>query len=39
MKNIVSDEYEVKSFIHDFLKSHKMIRCEADFKEFKIENF
>lgn len=31
-------EYEVKSFIHDFLKSHKMIRCEADFKEFKIEN-
>ncbi|XP_050354774.1 uncharacterized protein LOC126776356 [Nymphalis io] len=31
-------EYEVQSFVNDFLNSHKMIRCEADFKQFKIEN-
>ncbi|KAI5645774.1 hypothetical protein NE865_02044 [Phthorimaea operculella] len=31
-------EYEVKSFVIDFLESHKMIRCEADFKQFRIEN-
>ncbi|XP_047507967.1 uncharacterized protein LOC125051588 isoform X2 [Pieris napi] len=32
------EEYEVKDFIQDFLKNHKMIRCEADFKQFRIEN-
>ncbi|CAG9568016.1 unnamed protein product [Danaus chrysippus] len=31
-------EYEVESFIKDFLNNHRMIRCEADFKQFKIEN-
>ncbi|KAJ0172247.1 hypothetical protein K1T71_012220 [Dendrolimus kikuchii] len=31
-------EYEVQSFVTDFLANHKMIRCEADFKEFRIEN-
>ncbi|XP_041983068.1 uncharacterized protein LOC121736078 [Aricia agestis] len=31
-------EYEVQSFVQDFLESHKMIRCEADFEGFKIEN-
>ncbi|CAK1593852.1 unnamed protein product [Parnassius mnemosyne] len=31
-------EYEVKSFVSDFLESHKKIRCEADFKQFRIEN-
>ncbi|KAJ8711722.1 hypothetical protein PYW08_008676 [Mythimna loreyi] len=31
-------EYEVTSFVSDFLKNHRTIRCEADFKEFKIEN-
>ncbi|XP_075984822.1 uncharacterized protein LOC142982283 [Anticarsia gemmatalis] len=31
-------EYEVNSFITDFLKNHKSIKCEADFKEFKIQN-
>ncbi|XP_034836047.1 uncharacterized protein [Maniola hyperantus] len=32
-------EYEVQSFVKDFLDTHKMIRCEADFKQFRIENF
>ncbi|XP_021191079.3 uncharacterized protein LOC110376802 [Helicoverpa armigera] len=32
------EEYEVTSFVSDFLKNHKTIRCEADFKEFRIEN-
>ncbi|XP_047998142.1 uncharacterized protein LOC125235567 isoform X1 [Leguminivora glycinivorella] len=32
------DEYEVSSFVTDFLNNHKMIRCEADFKQFRIEN-
>ncbi|CAG9793430.1 unnamed protein product [Diatraea saccharalis] len=31
-------EYEVNSFVSDFLQNHKMIRCEADFKQFRIEN-
>ncbi|XP_013186298.1 uncharacterized protein LOC106131672 [Amyelois transitella] len=31
-------EYEVQSFVNDFLDNHKMIRCEADFKQFKIDN-
>ncbi|RVE50427.1 hypothetical protein evm_004964 [Chilo suppressalis] len=31
-------EYEVTSFVSDFLQNHKMIRCEADFKQFRIEN-
>ncbi|XP_052754156.1 uncharacterized protein LOC113520218 isoform X2 [Galleria mellonella] len=31
-------EYEVHSFVSDFLENHKMIRCEADFKQFRIEN-
>ncbi|CAG9112727.1 unnamed protein product [Plutella xylostella] len=31
-------EYEVHSFVNDFLKNHKLIRCEADFREFRIEN-
>lgn len=31
-------EYEVTSFVADFLKNHRTIRCEADFKEFRIEN-
>ncbi|CAH0731915.1 unnamed protein product, partial [Brenthis ino] len=31
-------EYEVQSFVKDFLNTHKMIRCEADFREFRIEN-
>ncbi|XP_039759958.1 uncharacterized protein LOC120633706 [Pararge aegeria] len=31
-------EYEVLSFIKDFLDAHKVIRCEADFKKFRIEN-
>ncbi|KAM3961216.1 uncharacterized protein ACR2FA_004770 [Aphomia sociella] len=31
-------EYEVHSFVSDFLANHKMIRCEADFKQFRIEN-
>ncbi|XP_049886142.1 uncharacterized protein LOC126380637 isoform X2 [Pectinophora gossypiella] len=30
--------YEVQSFVSDFLKNHKLIRCEADFKQFRIEN-
>lgn len=32
------EEYEVKSFVCDFLKSHRVIRCEADFHQFRIEN-
>ncbi|KPI94224.1 hypothetical protein RR46_06675 [Papilio xuthus] len=32
------NEYEVKSFVNDFLDSHKLIRCEADFKQFRINN-
>ncbi|CAH0677771.1 unnamed protein product [Spodoptera exigua] len=32
------EQYEVNSFVSDFLKNHKTIRCEADFKEFRIEN-
>ncbi|XP_073966972.1 uncharacterized protein [Choristoneura fumiferana] len=32
------NEYEVNSFVSDFLQNHKMIRCEADYKEFRIEN-
>ncbi|CAH1636028.1 unnamed protein product [Spodoptera littoralis] len=32
------EQYEVTSFVSDFLKNHKTIRCEADFKEFRIEN-
>ncbi|XP_013139597.1 PREDICTED: probable serine/threonine-protein kinase DDB_G0288147 isoform X2 [Papilio polytes] len=32
------NEYEVKSFVNDFLESHKVIRCEADFKQFRINN-
>ncbi|XP_068619517.1 uncharacterized protein [Battus philenor] len=32
-------EFEVKTFVNDFLESHKNIRCEADFKQFRIENF
>ncbi|XP_059051839.1 uncharacterized protein LOC131846526 [Achroia grisella] len=31
-------EYEVHSFVSDFLENHKMIRCEADFKQFRIDN-
>ncbi|XP_061379880.1 uncharacterized protein LOC116774021 isoform X2 [Danaus plexippus] len=31
-------DYEVENFIKDFLNNHRMIRCEADFKQFKIEN-
>ncbi|XP_072933431.1 uncharacterized protein [Epargyreus clarus] len=32
------EQYEVHSFVSDFLKTHKVIRCEADFKEFRIMN-
>ncbi|XP_014364187.2 uncharacterized protein LOC106715416 [Papilio machaon] len=32
------NEYEVKSFVSDFIESHKLIRCEADFKQFRINN-
>ncbi|CAB3233521.1 unnamed protein product [Arctia plantaginis] len=32
------EEYEVCSFVSDFLKNHRTIRCEADFREFRIEN-
>ncbi|CAG4959955.1 unnamed protein product [Colias eurytheme] len=32
------EEYEVQNFIKDFLHNHKTIRCEADFKQFRIEN-
>ncbi|CAK1545698.1 unnamed protein product [Leptosia nina] len=32
------EQYEVKDFVQDFLHNHKLIRCEADFKEFRIEN-
>ncbi|CAH0596309.1 unnamed protein product [Chrysodeixis includens] len=32
------EEYEVTSFVSDFLKNHKTIKSEADFMEFKIEN-
>ncbi|XP_038207372.1 uncharacterized protein LOC119829070 isoform X2 [Zerene cesonia] len=32
------EEYEVHNFIKDFLHNHKTIRCEADFKQFRIEN-
>ncbi|XP_023950637.1 uncharacterized protein LOC112054925 [Bicyclus anynana] len=32
-------EYEVQSFVKDFLDTHKLIRCEADFMQFRIENY